>query len=189
MSLGFSLFDWVTQRVTTTETKSSGPPADRIHLRVDEEQRFTASVRGMLHWCQLNERLVVQHHADDARVFAGFERFSRMRRVLSRYRDLSGVVRSLAIFGCADAALPLNAIKVGISERHPLAREWFLVVNAPKYKALISARDLDGFGPSGPLAHRRFLGVALHDPELVELACDHLHAETLELRRRAAPAG
>jgi len=180
MGAAFSLFDWVTKQATATESPSSAP-ANKVHLQMSTEQRFTASVRGMLHWCRLNERLVAQHHANEARVYAGFERFSRVARSIRRYRDIGRVVQKLTVFGCPDVPLPLGAEKIAVSEDHPLAREWFLIINAPEYKALIAARDLDGFGPTGPLANRRFSGIALHHERLVQNACEHLDSEASQL--------
>jgi DICT domain-containing protein len=138
---------------------------------------FTAGVRAMLHWCRVNELLTLERHASEAQVFAGFEKLSRVRPVLSRYRRLAESTRRLVIFGTHDETLPLDAQLVDVGE-HPLSREWFLLIDAPHYKALLAARDLTGFGPSGPLAHRRFLGIALHDSDVVARAVDALSARS-----------
>jgi DICT domain-containing protein len=183
MGAGFSLFDWVSAQAAMNGEPSDGLIEDAVHLQMRTQQHFTASVRGMLHWCRLNERLVAHHHANHADVYAGVERFSRLGSALPRYREISRVVHRLTIFGCPDVPLPLYASKVAVPDDHPFAREWFLIVNAPAYKALISARDLDGFGAVGPLAHRRFSGIALHSDDVVLEACERLDAEAAQLSR------
>ena len=134
---------------------------------------FDASVRAMQYWCRLNERLVLERHAHHASVYAGFERLSRVKPVLRRYKRLAREVRRITVFGEADVELPFSARIVDVTGA-ALAREWFLVVDAPSYKALLVARDQHGFGPTGPLAGRRFLGVSTHDADLVLTACTAL---------------
>ena len=50
---------------------------------------FDASVRAMQYWCRLNENLVLDRHARGARVYAGFERLSRVAPVARRYKRLA----------------------------------------------------------------------------------------------------
>lgn len=181
MGSGFSLFEWVTGQAAAVAVPLRSLALSGAPLNASAAQRFVESGHGLLHWCQRNELLVLDHHTKDACVYAGFERFSRMRPALSRYRQLSDLGCDLTIFGYPDIALLLDARKVAVSQEHPFASEWFLIVKAPHYAALIVARDLDGFGPADPLAARRLSGIALHDEQLVIAACERLSAEATKL--------
>jgi hypothetical protein len=183
MSRGFSLFDWTLDAAAAEDVpmrKLGG--IDAVDPR--GAGRFTAGVRAMLHWCRLNEQLVIERHAARARVLAGFERFSRVRPVIARYRRLASAVDGLVVFGYADESLALDVVAVDVGETHPLAREWFLIIDAPDYTALLVARDLHGFGPTGPLAGRRFKGITVHDSRIVRSASDALIQQTSKLPRR-----
>jgi DICT domain-containing protein len=134
---------------------------------------FDASVQAMQYWCRLNERLVLERHAEGARLFVGVERFSRLRPVATRYGKLARNVQKLTLFGEADALVPFDAHAIDVTGG-ALAREWFLLVDAPQYKTLLVARDQVGFGPTGPLAGRRFVGMSTHDAQLVGAAVERL---------------
>ncbi len=134
---------------------------------------FDASVRAMRHWCRLNEQLLLDRHAKNARVLVGFERLSRVRPVIDTYRRIASAVDQLTLFAVPDVRLELNATIIDATGG-PLEREWFLVIDAPQYKALLAARDQQGFGPTGPLAGRRFEGLCSHDAQLVAAACEAL---------------
>jgi DICT domain-containing protein len=174
----FSFYQWSLTAALTAKVavRQLGDAHSGVAQNTNAE--FTAGVRAMLHWCRINELLTLERHAENAQVFAGFERHSRVRPVLARYRRLAEVTQRLVIFGTRDESVPLDAELIDVGNR-PLAREWFLVIDAPNYKALLAARDLTGFGPTGPLAHRRFLGVTLHDSALV--------ARAVEVLTRLAP--
>jgi DICT domain-containing protein len=180
MSSEYSLFEWVMGQAAAVAVPLRSLTLSDATLGASA-QRFVESGRGLLHWCQRNELLVLDHHAKDACVYAGFERFSRMRPALSRYRQLCDAACGLTIFGYPDTPLLLEALKVAISQDHPLASEWFLVVKASRYSALIVARDLDGFGQSDPLTTRRLTGIALHDEQVINAACERLSAEATRL--------
>jgi DICT domain-containing protein len=169
----FSFYQWSLTAALTAKIALRQLGDAHSGIEQHSPAEFTSGVRAMLHWCRINERLTLERHSQDAQVFAGFERLSRVRPVLSRYRQLAAAARRLVIFATHDEALPLDAELIDVGDR-PLSREWFLVIDAPSYKALLAARDLTGFGPTGPLAHRRFVAVTLHDPELIARAVAEL---------------
>lgn len=170
----FSFYDWVLQNANAehtglrrlVDTKSTKPVTGEL----------TTNARAMLHWCRVVEQLTVERHGPGASVYAGFERTSRIRPVLKRYQRLSQVVDRLVIFGERDEKVDLDAELIDVTGC-ALAREWFLVVHAPDYAALLVARDLDGFSRTGPLANRRFLAVTLTDRAFVELALRRLEQQ------------
>jgi DICT domain-containing protein len=187
---GFSFYDWAlgSAQLRAVPIRQLGDASSGIEPRCNGQ--FSAGVRAMLHWCRINEQLTLERHAEHAQVFAGFERMSRVRPVLRRYRRLALAARRLVLFGEQDdhqLALPAEQVDVAGSA---LAREWFLVIDAPQYKGLLAARDLDGFGPTGPLTGRRFVGLTLHDGPLVELAAHELARQAAAMSgKRAGGSG
>jgi len=129
--------------------------------------QFQGRVRSMHDWCRRNETLVLREGMSDATVYAGFQRLSRVRPVRARYDALAQTVRSLHLLGIEDEVVRIQRAHVVPLVAGNLAREWFLLIDAPHYKALLVARDLDGFDGAVPLRDRRFVGFSTHHPELV----------------------
>lgn len=172
MTPQFSFYDWVQHAASTRELLLRRLDDVRRRIEPRANGQFTAGVRAMLHWCNTSERLTLERHPG-ARVFAGFERMSRVRPVLKHYRQLAESAEQLVLFAELDVPAPVSATVVDVTGC-ALAREWFLVIAAPNYKALLAARDLDGFGPTGPLQGRRFAGLTVHDGPLVTEAMREL---------------
>jgi DICT domain-containing protein len=145
-------------------------------LRTQQSATFDASVKAMMYWCRLNEQLVLDRHAASARLIVGFERLSRVHPVAARYERLAEATK-LTLFAVRDAKLPFETHVVDVTGG-PLEREWFFAVDSPRYQALLVARDQSGFGTTGPLAGRRFVGLGTHDTQLVRLAIDALEGMT-----------
>ena len=174
---GFSFYDWVLHAAK----------ADQIELRPLGEATtalgpgaLSASARAMLHWCSIVERLTRDKHARGARIYAGFEKLSRVKPVLRRYQQLASVAERLVVFGERDEPIELDAELVDVAGT-PLCREWFLVVQSADYGALLAAKDLTGFGPTGPLPGRRFAAVTAHDRVFIERAALRLAVHVAEL--------
>jgi len=177
---GFSFYDWVLHAASVEQVElrplgDTNAPGDR--------QAMSASARAMLHWCSIVERLTRDKHARGARIYAGFEKLSRVRPVLRRYRQLASVAERLVVFGERDEAIELDAEQIDVTDS-PLSREWFLVVHCADYGALLAAKDLTGFGPTGPLPGRRFAAVTAKDRVFIERAAHRLVAHIEELRKQ-----
>ncbi|HET8934533.1 MAG TPA: DICT sensory domain-containing protein [Polyangiales bacterium] len=169
----FSFHDWVAQAAQSSqvELRHLGDAPALIEPRV--QGKYTAGVRAMLHWCRINEQLTLERYAPEASVYVGFERASRVKPVLKRYQKLAEQSKELVLFAELDVPVPLDASCVDVTGC-ALAREWFLVIHSPNYHALLVARDLDGFGPTGPLQGRRFSGLTLHDSGVIGRAIQEL---------------
>lgn len=148
---------------------------------------FQASVATMAVWCRVAERLVVRNALEgstDAVVHAGFERLSRVRPVLERYRSLARSARSLDVYGEPDAQLGVAGLREVSFMGGPLASEWFLLVEGRRFKTILAGRDLDGFSSGRPLSERRFEAVACHHPAVVAEVREALEAERDRLLAR-----
>jgi len=129
---------------------------------------FLADPESLLRWCRTNERLVVKEELRDARVYAGFERLSRVRGVEPRYAEMRNVVDELWLIGENDYTPRLRGVRAYHVEAGPLLREWFLLVTASRYRSLLVARDIDGFDCDRPLAARRFEGVKTFRRDVID---------------------
>lgn len=135
--------------------------------------RVTGSAVALLAWCRATERVVIEKELREARVFAGFERFSRgLRRPTFREDRLARLL--LDVVGEADAPLAFHTTRTVPIERGPLMREWFLLVDSNRYRGLLAARDLDGFGSGRSPRERRFEGVITHRGPVVRGVADAL---------------
>jgi signal transduction histidine kinase len=109
-----------------------------------------------------------------ARVFAGFQKWSRALPVLGRYARLARVARGLWVFGLPDVEPPATPglTWVSLTERHALAREWFLIVDGEHYFTALAAEDLTGLDV--PDERRRFRAVWSFDDAVVHDLAGHL---------------
>jgi DICT domain-containing protein len=127
---------------------------------------FTGSAPELLGWCRRGESLVVSQQLRDAWVLAGFERLSRARFAASRYERICAIAREVWIVGMPDASVGFPAHRVVPVQTGPLLREWFLLIDSERFRALLVARDLDGLDM--PPSQRRFEGVTTHMPSVIE---------------------
>lgn len=135
--------------------------ARRIDLHADEDTTgaFSADAHALLHWCRINERLVIDQALSDARVYAGFERLSRLSPVEARYGRMADVASEVWVIGENDRTPRLRRARTAFVTEGPLLREWFLLISSSRYNCLITARDLDGFETGRPVTDRRFEGL------------------------------
>jgi signal transduction histidine kinase len=138
------------------------------HLFVDDRrglQRIALEMENMV----LTESL-------PARVFAGLQKWSFVLPVAHRYARLARIARGVWIFGLPDIDPPTIAgvTWVSLTERHILAHEWFLVVDADGYFAALAAEALSGVDV--PTERRQFRAVWSFDDAVVHELTDRLGA-------------
>lgn len=137
---------------------------------------FETRVEAMRVWCRSVEKTLVDRRLPEMRIHAGFERLSRLRPVLPRYRALAARASSLHVYGLPDFDPETTGMSVVPLVEGPLVQEWFVVVKAKGFGAVIAAEDLDGFGGGDRLAERRFRGLVTHHPALVASAVSAMDA-------------
>ncbi len=111
-----------------------------------------------------------------ARVFAGFQKWSFVLPVVHRYARLGRIARGVWVFGLPDIDPPAIAgvTWVSLTERHALAHEWFLLVDADGYFAALAAEELRGIDVSNE--RRRFRAVWSFDDAVVHELTEQLGA-------------
>jgi len=135
--------------------------------RSSREQQVFVNDRAGLQRISLDMESTVLAEALPARVFAGFQKWSLALPVVRRYARLARTARGVWVFGLPDVEPPATPglTWVSLTERHALAREWFVVVDAERYFAALAAEDLTGFDVSDE--RRRFQAVWSFDDAVV----------------------
>jgi len=128
---------------------------------------FLTRLPGMRNWCRAAESTVIQDDLRDARVFAGFQRMSRVRGVLRRYQKICERAGEVWVFAQEDWRPTLPHARLVAIDDVELCREWFLLVESRRYMALLSGREIEGTDRNRARADRRFEAVSTFHPELV----------------------
>lgn len=107
-------------------------------------------------------------------LFISIQRFSLFEREAQRYTRLSSAWQHAWVFGVADVPPPEvpNVTPVILPPEHPLAQEWFVVVDGPEFGAALLTADVSGFAIADE--SRRFMGLWSADSGLVRAASNRL---------------
>ena len=138
----------------------------------DERATFTfrACAPTLEYVSLLIENAILLRTHRGGRLYAGFERLSRMEPVVDRYMRIADVSERVYVFGEPDWKPPrhpnMRVIHLGGSSR--LAREWFVVADSPTLRVAFAAYDEEGFTRPDP-DERTFRALKTHDPALVRL--------------------
>ncbi len=137
-------------------------------------QKFGAELQSNL---QCKATLVVLSHALEDEVienqlspviFAAFQDIRYYKGEHSRYDQLRATSRAVQIFG--------RSLSAGTAWED----DWFVVVNEPRFKAVLACREIES-ETTQPLreSQRPFLGIWSYNPEVVDFACQVLaeHSE------------
>ena len=135
---------------------------------------FRARVPCLEYVSLLIENAVLLRANRAGRVYAGFEKLSRMEAVADRYLRIADLSERVYVFGEPDWKPPrhphLKVIHTPPGSK--LAREWVVIADSPSLRAALVARDEDGFDvPS--LDARYFRAVKTSDPAIVSRLASH----------------
>ena len=141
--------------------------------------RFRAQVPALEYLSLLIENAVLLRTHRGGRLYAGFEKLSRMEGVVDRYMRIADVSERVYVFGEPDWRPPrhpnMRVIEVNGAAR--LAREWFVVADSPALSVALVGFDEEGLGARPVPEERTFTALKTHDPALVR--CLAAAAETL----------
>lgn len=131
--------------------------------------RFRAQVPALEYLSLLIENAVLLRTHRGGRLYAGFERLSRMEPVVDRYMRISDVSQRVYVFGEPDWKPPrhpnLRVIELEGTPR--LAREWFVVADSPALSVALVGFDEEGLAARVVPEERTFAALKTHDPALV----------------------
>ena len=130
--------------------------------------RFRAPVPTLEYLSLLIENAVLLRTHRGGRLYAGFERLSRMEGVVDRYMRIADVSERVYVFGEPDWRPPRhpNMRVVEISAAARLAREWFVVADSPALSVALVGFDEEGFNARAVPEERNFAALKTHDPAL-----------------------
>ncbi len=131
--------------------------------------RFRAQVPCLEYISLLIENAVLLRTNRAGRVYAGFEKLSRMEAIVDRYLRMADVSERVYIFGEADWKPPRhpNMRPIPVADGSHLSREWFIIVNSPTQLVALVAYDRDGFDTPF-LEARWFDAIKTNDPKIIE---------------------
>ncbi|HVF57236.1 MAG TPA: DICT sensory domain-containing protein [Pyrinomonadaceae bacterium] len=158
--------------------KAAGAAAEDLgavqHVsRRDYDERQTFSFRArvpVLEYISLliENGLLLRTHRG-GRLYAGFQKLSRMEPVVDRYMRIADVSERVYIFGEPDWKPPRhpNMRVVELRSGVKLAREWFVVADSPTMHVALVAVDEEGFDVP-VLEARSFRSFKSSDTKLVD---------------------
>lgn len=131
--------------------------------------RFRAQVPALEYLSLLIENAVLLRTHRGGRLYAGFERLSRMEPVVDRYMRIADVSERVYVFGEPDWRPPrhpnMRVIEINAAAR--LAREWFVVADSPALRVALVGLDEQGLGAHPVPEERTLSAFKTHDPEVV----------------------
>jgi DICT domain-containing protein len=166
----FSMFDFALQAAKGSRLKELGNVAIVSRKTFDECPTFgfRAKVPCLEYVSLIIENALLLRTHREGRVYAGFEKLSRMEYVADRFLRISDVSERVYVFGMPDWKPPrhpnLGIVKLKPDE--PLAREWFVIAHSNKYNAALVGIDEDGFDVP-VLDERNFRSFISTDPAIV----------------------
>jgi hypothetical protein len=118
--------------------------------------------------CLLIENSLLLRTHRGGRVYAGFERLSRMETVVGLYMRIADVSERVYVFGEGDWQPPRhpNLRVVDVPGGVRLAREWFVIADSPNMHAALVAAGEQSADPAAP-DPRYFRALKTTDPALV----------------------
>ena len=131
--------------------------------------RFRAQVPALEYLSLLIENAVLLRTHRGGRLYAGFEKLSRMEPVVDRYMRIADVSERVYVFGEPDWKPPrhpnMRVIELDGSPR--LAREWFVVADSPALRVALVGFDEEGFDARAVPEERVLSALKTHDPTIV----------------------
>jgi DICT domain-containing protein len=129
---------------------------------------FRAQVPALEYISLLIENALLLRTHRGGRVYAGFEKLSRMEPVVDRYMRIADVSERVYAFGEPDWRPPRhpNMRVVRLAEGARLGREWFVVADSPNMRVALVGRGEDG--PAAPVYEEHtFRALKTHDGTVV----------------------
>jgi DICT domain-containing protein len=132
--------------------------------------RFRAQVPALEYLSLLIENAVLLRTHRGGRLYAGFERLSRMEPVVDRYMRIADVSERVYVFGEPDWKPPRhpNMRVIELQKASRLAREWFVIADSPALRVAFAGLDEEGSTSARAVPEERpFTALKTHDPAVV----------------------
>lgn len=128
---------------------------------------FTERRKLLAYWSRNIEEAVLQQELHSP-LYASFQQMRYIKPVLPRYHKIRTLTPKIYVFGVPGNADPVltefNCVRLNRDDS--LTKEWFLVVNHPRYARALVAQEVTPLGT--PHAERLFRGVLTSDKDQVQ---------------------
>lgn len=155
----------------STEVSDLGSIANLLRQTFDELEtiKFATQVPCMEYLSLLIENAILLRTNRAGRVYAGFEKFSRLEPIVDRYLRIADVSERVYIFGVNDWAPPRHPrLKpIAVAPESQMSLEWFVIANSPNYRIALVGKDADGF-TAPVLENRTFHAIKTSDQTIVQ---------------------
>ncbi len=103
------------------------------------------------------------------RIFAGFQRFSKVLPQIHRYQQIAAYAESVYIFGVPDVEPPAieKVTYVPLLEADFLSKEWFVISAGPTFSSALCSNELTHI--NDPDSQRQFEGLWTFNKEMVDI--------------------
>lgn len=136
----------------------------------DERAAFTfrAQVPCLEYVSLLIENQLLLRAARTGRIYAGFEKLSRLEPIIDRYLRIADLSERVYVFGENDWLPPRhpNMQPIQLESETRMAREWFVIVESPGARLALIATDETGWD-APVLEDRMFRALVTRDAELI----------------------
>ena len=165
----FSMYDSALKAAgATLEDLGTVPHISRRDFDERPTFRFRAQVPCLEYISLLIENALLLRTHRAGRLYAGFQKLSRMEGVVDRYMRIADISERVYVFGEPDWCPPrhpnMRVIKLPAGTR--LAHEWFVIADSPTLRCALVGVDEDGFS-TPVLEERTFRALKTHDPDTV----------------------
>lgn len=166
----FSMFDEALRLARSAQVEDSGQVSYISRRDFDERPtfRFRAPVPVLEYVSLLIENALLLRTNRTGRIYAGFEKLSRMEGVVDRYLRIADLSERVYVFGEADWKPPRhpNMKVITFPPTFKLAREWFVIAHSSTLRCALVAVD-ESAADAPVLDARNFSAFKSSDPSLV----------------------
>lgn len=166
----FSIFEQALKIARSSSVEDLGQVSYISRRDFDERETcvFRSQVPCLEYMSLMVETAVLLRTNRTGRIYAGFEKFSRMEPIIDRYLRIADLSERVYVFGEADWEPPRhpNMKLMPVQSGSQLAREWFVIAESSTLSVALVALDEDGFDVP-VLEERNFRGFKSSDPAIV----------------------
>lgn len=171
----FSMYDSALKAAgASVEDLGTVPHISRRDFDERPTFRFRARVPCLEYISLLIENALLLRTHRAGRLYAGFQKLSRMEGVVDRYMRIADISERVYVFGEPDWCPPrhpnMRVIKLPAGTR--LAQEWFVIADSPTLRCALLGVDEDGFS-TPVLEERTFQALKTCDPKIVAPLAAH----------------
>lgn len=167
----FSMFEYALKITDASRLEDMGHISNISRRDFDERTtfKFSSQVPCLEYVSLLIENAILLRTNRAGRIYAAFQKLSRMKPIVDRYLRIADVSERVYVFGEADWKPPRHPHmqSMPVPADSQLAREWFVIVNSSTLRVALVALDQEGFTARTVPEERTFLAFKSSDEAVV----------------------